>query len=959
MDANPVSEKRKRLFSSLIHTTIGIFTGSNGSDGHGAIHLDSTCTRSPEAILRLPESPRKRPRPRFPDPAVPGKDVLLNDVVKDLRSRRVFSPSSELSKEIIGRKLGAEFGCDESEDDAKAAKKEGLESGFSCQNGNIDEKKATKSEQNGEVDQGFECEAQKFKNGSRGSEMIEGLTEEPVRTAPPDAKTSADSGVGEKFGNGVEGFLEKPSNGSSQSIESYSKTKVFLKRCSRRKVFRTPGSVSYRRMLPYLMDISKEKSCELEINQRPKLKKGLEVKKPQAAKASESEEASKDNVEKGRVSMECLQNGDSEQMTALDCATESFNSHKLNLASSENVTESPSPSMAEAEKSWTKSLGNGHIQNFEVWLPNEDQKLTNFERQIPIVVEDLQGEKDNLIHISCDDGKLVDNLDNVDSGEIDSIFPCKVQDGDLSNTSLSSTPDGFNSGKDNELGQCSEDSRQPGCEGMKGLDVMRPPKDQKLNPLNDQRGGDDCEVVKQVNYPNEESIQMTPPDAEIFGNQEVEGNSIDREDCVLRNKDQYLGKLSDGINHIHAILDYNTRHNSSSKCKAVLKPRSQLKLFRSPGSFSYRRLLPYLMDIAKDNSDASVNGHGAKPERDLEQPSPCTSNNRGIPLDKSNGFGFKENQKEDSAALPPTVLTAVNDSSNHEPNLISPEPNSEIKTCHSQKEESDSLQVNEIVSDVPSELETSHDLLSSTQDSELGTSHDLVRSPQDTGPVVSLFSSNCESSSRDELEISNSNHLCVETEGNLQRLAMESSDVVKSVEADSYCYTPSQHGVLVSSEIPAVGLKKGILKRNPRGCRGLCTCLNCASFRLHAERAFEFSRNQMEDAQEVVSELIKELSFLRNVLEKSTEDADDRIVVQASQVKQACRKASEAEELAKNRISEMNYDLNIHCRITGLERPRVRFAIGVKGNVIPKANFPSEQVSMHEEDGQTELHFAH
>ncbi|PON55706.1 hypothetical protein PanWU01x14_186580 [Parasponia andersonii] len=951
MDANPVSEKRKRVFSSLIHTTIGIFTGSNGSDGHGAI-LDSTCTRSPEATLRLPESPRKRPRPRFPDPAISGVDVLLNDGVKDLRSRRVFSPSSELSKEIIGRKLGAEFDCDESEDDARTAKKEGLES--------IDEKNATESEQNGEVDQGFECEAQKFKNGSRGSEMIEGLNGEPVRTAPHDAKMSADSGVGEKFGNGVEGFVENPSNGNSQRIESDSKTKVFLKPCSRRKVFRTPGSFSYRRMLPYLMDISKENSCELEINQRPKLKTGLEVKKPQAAKASESEEASKDNIEKGRVSMECLQNGDSEQMTALDCATESFNSHKIKLASSEKVTELPSPSMTEAEKSWSKSLGNGHIQNYKLRLPKEDQKSTNFERQIPIVVEDFQCEKDNVIHISCDDGKLVDNLDNVDSGEIDSRFPCKVQDGDLSNTSLSSTPDGFNLGKGNELGQCSEDSRQPGCEWMKGLDVMRPLEDQKLNQLNDQSVGNDCEVVKQVNHPNEESIQMTPPDAEIFGKQEVEGNSIDREDYVLRSKDHYLGNLSDGINHINAILDYNTRHNSSSKCKGVLKPRSQLKLFRSPGSFSYRRLLPYLMDIAKDNSDASVNGHGAKPERDLEQPSPCTSNNPGIPLDKSNGFGFKENQKKDSAALPPTALTAVNDSSNYEPNLISPEPSSEIKTCHSQKEESESLQVNEIVSDGQSELETSHDLLSLTQDSELGTSHDLVSSPQDTGgcPVVSLFSSNCESSSKDELEMSNGNHLCVETKGYSQRLAMESSDVVKSVEADSYFYTPSQHGVLVSSEIPAVGLKKGILKKNPRGCRGLCTCLNCASFRLHAERAFEFSRNQMEDAQEVVSELIKELSFLRNVLEKSTEDADDRIAVQASQVKEACRKASEAEELAKNRIGEMNYDLNIHCRITGLERPRVRFANGVKGNVIPKANFPSEQVSMQEEDGQTELHFA-
>lgn len=39
----------------------------------------------------------------------------------------------------------------------------------------------------------------------------------------------------------------------------------FLKPCSLRKVFKTPGSVSYRRLLPYLMDISKENSCKSSI----------------------------------------------------------------------------------------------------------------------------------------------------------------------------------------------------------------------------------------------------------------------------------------------------------------------------------------------------------------------------------------------------------------------------------------------------------------------------------------------------------------------------------------------------------------------------------------------------------------------------------------------------------------------------------------------------------------------
>lgn len=79
---------------------------------------------------------------------------------------------------------------------------------------------------------------------------------------------------------------------------------------------------------------------------------------------------------------------------------------------------------------------------------------------------------------------------------------------------------------------------------------------------------------------------------------------------------------------------------------------------------------------------------------------------------------------------------------------------------------------------------------------------------------------------------------------------------------------------------PSNGVLKGILKKNPRGCRGLCNCLNCASFRLHAERAFEFSRNQMHDSEEVASDLIDELTALRLILEKSVVQADDLAAIQ-------------------------------------------------------------------------------
>jgi hypothetical protein len=62
--------------------------------------------------------------------------------------------------------------------------------------------------------------------------------------------------------------------------------------------------------------------------------------------------------------------------------------------------------------------------------------------------------------------------------------------------------------------------------------------------------------------------------------------------------------------------------------------------------------------------------------------------------------------------------------------------------------------------------------------------------------------------------------------------------------------------------------KKGILKRNTRGCKGICMCLDCCTFRLHADRAFEFSRKQMKEADDIITNLLKEVASLRSLLEK-------------------------------------------------------------------------------------------
>uniref|UniRef100_A0A0D9UVR1 Uncharacterized protein n=1 Tax=Leersia perrieri TaxID=77586 RepID=A0A0D9UVR1_9ORYZ len=110
--------------------------------------------------------------------------------------------------------------------------------------------------------------------------------------------------------------------------------------------------------------------------------------------------------------------------------------------------------------------------------------------------------------------------------------------------------------------------------------------------------------------------------------------------------------------------------------------------------------------------------------------------------------------------------------------------------------------------------------------------------------------------------------------------------------------------------------RKGILKKNTRGCKGICMCLDCSTFRLRADRAFEFSRKQMQEADDIIDNLLKEVSSLRNLMEKSAGQ-------QEQPTQTACQRASQVEEVARERRRQMLMELNSHCRIPG---PRVRFA---------------------------------
>ncbi|KAL5997208.1 hypothetical protein ACLOJK_008138 [Asimina triloba] len=185
-----------------------------------------------------------------------------------------------------------------------------------------------------------------------------------------------------------------------------------------------------------------------------------------------------------------------------------------------------------------------------------------------------------------------------------------------------------------------------------------------------------------------------------------------------------------------------------------------------------------------------------------------------------------------------------------------------------------------------------------------------------------------------------------------------------------------QHSSHVHKLLPAERLvlppPKGILKKRPQYCKGLCTCQNCASFHLHAEKANELLRKQKQEAEEVAVGLMRELSCLRSIMEKSfspkTDSIDGHTVVQTDQVRRLYSKALIAEEMARNRLRKMTEGLSNHCTVTvflaadqirwhqpnplhsiigldnivatcrqALQRQRVRFADHVEEKHIPKS----------------------
>lgn len=252
---------------------------------------------------------------------------------------------------------------------------------------------------------------------------------------------------------------------------------------------------------------------------------------------------------------------------------------------------------------------------------------------------------------------------------------------------------------------------------------------------------------------------------------------------------------------------------------------------------------------------------------------PCVASNCQENPVVSNGHSFHaEHQASHSGTLPMIGLNSAQYSSSvDEPKLKSPQDDPEPTISLDSLKEHQS-QVEQVKSDRYSQLETSPNQVISVYEID--------------PPVTSPSPVSCGTLSREEGTTTVS-QMSFDTEADSISSFRNNSSSSKPVEADGLSGNISQHGASVPPAIVGTGLLKGILKRNPRGCRGLCTCLNCASFRLHAERAFEFSRNQMQDAEEVALDLIKELSYLRNMLQKSGDGLNDHPTVHVNQVSTA------------------------------------------------------------------------
>ncbi|KZV34883.1 hypothetical protein F511_00785 [Dorcoceras hygrometricum] len=415
---------------------------------------------------------------------------------------------------------------------------------------------------------------------------------------------------------------------------------------------------------------------------------------------------------------------------------------------------------------------------------------------------------------------------------------------------------------------------------------------------------------------DERSIQMTPPDPDIFKQTEngldkeyIESSSFPSENQIRTDQSSDGKELSDSINNLD------------------LHPSSRRRVFKHPRSLSYRRLLPFLLEISNDNS--------IKQKRPIvefiEKPHPLSTATSAVQkhvknLPSESSLGSQKTEILEEILLPasiPPVCSYLDTGAN---------PSSSTHTS--------SFPIN--LSDFKPNLEVSENGASPFLNFDLQTGGILQSqsSPRTLESECPHTDTNgLQTKEQSTLQVEESEQVAMETQCSDLGLELydNNRESIENVQLNKGTLKMDVCNSLFST---IAGAPKGILKKNPRGCRGPCNCLNCASFHLHAERAFEFSKNQMHDAEEVALELMKELAKLRHLLKNSItkENGSDNVSLNLIQVKQACAESLEREKLAKVRLCQLNCELNIHCRMPALLQPKVTFSDYIRQRSFPMSN---------------------
>ncbi|XP_038906907.1 uncharacterized protein LOC120092777 [Benincasa hispida] len=765
----------------------------------------SSITHQPRALqagfLHLP---RKKPKtlPQPPPDGLPSKDGnrVSDSFAKDLRIKRVFSPNLENRSSVpSGEPITANGSCPN--EDSGVGK---ISDTTEVRNDNF-------HNSNGHV----ECDKDRRCNGK---------SEKLVHSTPPDVDSLTGGFVAASSRNG--GVLGDTCAKSDCRIDSVARTGSVLKPCSKRKLFKAPGSIAYKRLLPFLLDSD---NYMLQDDPNSKRENNLEKKA--------NTESNPCNHAKGSSFVDsdiCVKD-------AIFASRMSSKTMKPNL---------PPPANGD-----TKNFQNGCDLNNSQNIIKKDSGLT----------------KDSVVCISSLEERLTEHG-----------VPTKYQTEDCSSK---------------------EQSKTSGMERLDGGTSFPSEVDNFKSHASEKLCNNVSEDIKREDHFNE--LKMSSLNSNIVCNPLKEERRDEKVGCA-RGADQKLGSSTVGENHCNIATESDKKYGTYVRNKMVCNPLVQLKSKYSQVSVSYRRMLPFLEDLFKDNPENYASGNidcsvqeKELPTMNLQPPSSNSHNSQDNSKDLVT-CNMPFNGNSDTLSMP--VLNSMNETVCETDKVLLPDGvNDKLLSppklqLHSEQEMLDKCKL--MGPQLPGATLLNDQAVSSLYPaaSYEPLTEEGSRLTSEQSPITSEDCTSLKDNISDGANIS---------EGN--SLEPYSSCVEK-------CILPESH----------INLRKGILKRNPRGCRGICNCLNCSSFRLHAERAFEFSRNQLQDAEEVVTDLMKELSFLRGVLEKYSDGAKGNAEYHNSNnVKEACRKASEAELIAKDRLLQMNYELGIHCRITCSQGPNV------------------------------------